>query len=59
MRILKDHKVMEIANVLCLLNVCFLQRLQKLFCEHDFVTRGSEMYGTLEAAPCGSVQACG
>lgn len=30
MRIVKDHKVMNIANVLGLLNVCFLQRLQKL-----------------------------
>lgn len=59
MRILKDHKVMAIADVLCLLSLCFLQRLQKLFHEHDFLTRGSEMYGTLEAAPRGSVQASG
>lgn len=59
MRIVKDHKVMNIANVLGLLNVCFLQRLQKLFHEHDLVTRRSEMYGTLEATPHGSVQACG
>lgn len=59
MRILKDHKVMEIANVVCLLNLCFLPRLQKLFQEHYFLTLRSEICGTLEAAPRGSVQACG